>query len=178
MWTTEVHRLPTYPQRLRRRCYLLLFPERKTHLTLNHFCVLTMGSTILDIGLVGESWEIRSGMTGVTSGIKSPFTVFGLAMVLGSDSYLYATGTYDRFHYAAALTVDTLAVIGTAAIAGAASGFVAGAFFGGVGSIPGALMGATAGIVVGTIAAVGFSQNYRKPAINALANQYSRWFGP
>ena len=120
--------------------------------------------------------------------LQSPFrrtvspgwAIVGLVTTLGYNTYMHLTGRYDRFEYAAALTVDTGAtaatVLGAGFLAGSAAGFVAGM---GVASLPAAIVGGVVGAGVAYIAMRGFDQSgVRDFLVDKVADLFSGWKRP
>jgi hypothetical protein len=97
---------------------------------------------------------IGQGATGALKAVDSWGTVGSIGYYVADDSITYATGGYNRPQYASALLMDTLAMVGVAAVAGATAGAVAGGIGGAivlpvVGAVPGVVIGAVAGAIVG-----------------------------
>ncbi|MFV2045198.1 MAG: hypothetical protein ACC700_18440, partial [Anaerolineales bacterium] len=120
--------------------------------------------------------------------LQSPFrrsvspgwAIVGLVTNIGYNTYMHFTGQYDRFEYAAALTVDTGATAAAALGAGFVAGATAGAIAGmGVASLPAAIIGGVVGVGVTYFAMRGFERSgVRDFLVDKVADFFSGWKRP
>jgi hypothetical protein len=110
--------------------------------------------------------------------LSSPFAFMSLAPSHNSDVYDYASGKYDGYQLAGALTVDTGITLTAALGSGFAAGLAAGAVAGVIAGPPGIVIGGIVGGIIGATVAVGityafYDTGFRDTAINGVADMYA-----